>query len=253
MHDHKGASDPPLILIVGCPRSGTTLLLNLFRGHPGIVHASALALGIRTGNPRSLETSVFDPANGLSDDTIVAAFGRLARANPGKAIVEKTPGHLFHLERVRQLFRPRVLCTVRDPLDIVVSLLAVGNNPTAWWKKAPKTLDAAASLTRKYLEASMKALEIHDVTPIDYADLFANTQRCLRSIQSKIGISNDFVDAQIDFARNRENVPFEGVWVGGQPGAGRRDLTPGDRARAMEVIGTTLLDRFGTAVARLKE
>lgn len=132
MCDRAGAAEPLVILIVGPPRSGTTLLLNLLRGHPGVVHANASALGIRTGNPRSLETSVFEPGNGLSDDTIVAAFSRVAQLNQGKAIVEKTPGHLFHLQRVRRLLRPRILCTVRDPLDIVASLLAVGRNPTAW-------------------------------------------------------------------------------------------------------------------------
>ena len=253
MRDRSGAAEPRFILIVGPPRSGTTLLLNLLRGHPGVVHASASALGIRTGNPRSLETSVFDPANGLSDDTVVAALARLAEANPGKAIVEKTPGHLFHLQRVRQLLRPKVLCTVRDPLDIVASLLAVGKNPTTWWKKAPKTLDAAAILTRRYLVACAETLEAPDVMVVDYAELFLNTQPSLMSIQSRIGIPNDFLDMQVDFARNRQNVPFEGVWMSGEPGAGKRDLMPGDRARVMEVLGTALLNRFGTAVARLKK
>lgn len=243
--NRSGLMEPPCILIVGPPRSGTTLLLNLLRGHPGVVHANAGALGIPTSSPQSLESSILDPAKGLSDFAIVEAFGRLRRANPDKAIVEKTPVHIFHLERARRLLRPRILCTVRDPLDVVASLLAVGRNPNAWWKKAPKTLEAAANLTRRYLEASIHNLGKPDVTPVDYASLYADTRQCLMTIHRRIGISSEFLDAQLDFARSRENVPFEGVWANGVPGAGLRDLAPSDRARAQQVIGTDLLDQLG--------
>lgn len=240
--------EPPCILIVGPPRSGTTLLLNLLRGHPDVVHASARSLGIPTSNSQSLESSILDPAKGLSDSVIVESFRRLRRENPGKAIVEKTPGHIFHLERARRLLRPSILCTIRDPLDVVASLLAVGKNPNTWWKKAPKTLEAAAILTRRYLDASIRNLSEPDVVPVDYASLYSDTRQCLMRIHSKIAISSDFLDAQLGFARNRENMPFEGVWVSGVPGAGLRDLAPGDRARAQQVIGKDLLDQLGFGV-----
>jgi len=89
-----------LVVIVGPPRSGTTWLLQLISGHPGVVAASVENLNLVTGDRATLETNVFNPSRRQTDNQIRWRFWNLSRANPGKVVVEKTPIHLFSLDRI---------------------------------------------------------------------------------------------------------------------------------------------------------
>ena len=149
-------------LIVGCPRSGTTLLAVMLgsaprdRGRPGNAFFQRLrARGVRVEAQRPP-----DPVGaalssqrirdlGLRRDQVEAHLGtsnpgagelfialmRAYSASVGKAKwCEKSPGHLFDLQLIRRLVPDvRAICVVRDGRDVALSLQRMPwRRPSIW-------------------------------------------------------------------------------------------------------------------------
>jgi protein-tyrosine sulfotransferase len=129
------------IVILGMPRSGTTLLRRLLDAHPAIccppetnvlsaagrfLREEALASGISVGVLSGLRFA------GIAEAVVMArlrqlVFGLLqdiCRHNSKKRWAEKTAFNIFHLDQIEQLCSGacRFLCLVRHPLDVVCSL-----------------------------------------------------------------------------------------------------------------------------------
>ena len=129
------------IVILGMPRSGTTLLRRLLDTHPAIccppetnvlsaaarflreeVSAGGVSVGVLSGLSFA----------GIAEEVVVArlrelVFGFLqdiCRHSRKKRWAEKTAFNIFHLDQIEQLCSGacRFLCLVRHPLDVVCSL-----------------------------------------------------------------------------------------------------------------------------------
>ena len=129
------------IVILGMPRSGTTLLRRLLDAHPAIccppetyllsaaarfLRAEAFAGGVSLGVLSGLSFA------GIGEQVVVArlrqlVFGLLqdiCRQRRKKRWAEKTAFNIFHLDQIEQLCSGtcRFLCLVRHPLDVVCSI-----------------------------------------------------------------------------------------------------------------------------------
>jgi len=129
------------IVILGMPRSGTTLLRRLLDAHPAIccppetnllsaaarfLREEAFAGGVSMGVLSGLSFA------GIAEQVVVArlrefVFGLLqdiCRQSRKKRWAEKTAFNIFHLDQLEQLcLGPcRFLCLVRHPLDVVCSI-----------------------------------------------------------------------------------------------------------------------------------
>jgi protein-tyrosine sulfotransferase len=129
------------IVILGMPRSGTTLLRRLLDAHPAICcppetnvlsaaarflreepSAGGVAIGVLSGLSFA----------GIAEEVVVArlrelVFGLLrdiCRQSGKKHWAEKTAFNIFHLDQIEQLCGGscRFLCLVRHPLDVVCSI-----------------------------------------------------------------------------------------------------------------------------------
>ena len=128
------------LVILGFPRSGTTLLARLLDGHPeisappetGLLSASGRFLAELTeveGPPLGVLTGL--SMTGIPPADVYAAlralvFGFHDRIAAGQPVwVEKTATDIFHLETLEPLLagHVRFLCIVRNPLDVVASNL----------------------------------------------------------------------------------------------------------------------------------
>jgi len=129
------------IVILGMPRSGTTLLRRLLDAHPAIccppetnvlraaarfLREEAFAGGVAVGVLSGLSFA------GIAEQVVVArlrelAFGFLqdiCRQREKKRWAEKTAFNIFHLDQIEQLCSGscRFLCLIRHPLDVVCSI-----------------------------------------------------------------------------------------------------------------------------------
>ena len=116
------------VILLGFPRSGTTLLEKVLAGHPDAValeevnHLAAAGLGLlgAAGWPRLRALT-----QGEADDRR-KTYWRLARESLGelsdKILVDKLPLHTLELPLIATLFPDaRILFAVRDPRDVVLS------------------------------------------------------------------------------------------------------------------------------------
>ena len=171
-------SDIPLapVFIVGCPRSGTTLLRNLLSSHPhlafrGESHFIPSFLG-RHGDPpderaaRKLATEILNlrwvrdwglelvPGDFAAERSFSAIVARLyaevVRVEGKRRWGDKTPQYVLEIPLLFRLFPDaRVLHIIRDGRDVALSWLAVNFGP--------ENVYTSALEWRKYVEAGRGA------------------------------------------------------------------------------------------------
>lgn len=148
------ATSLPPVFIVGCPRSGTTLLAGLLRQTPwggGFethfipkysrrlrgnhdltdrrkfcrVVASILAeRPIRQRGVRLNPAELYDRLPRHNYATVVDAICRSARREGGASWADKTPTYVVHLSLIKELFpQSKIVYLVRDGRDVALSLM----------------------------------------------------------------------------------------------------------------------------------
>jgi protein-tyrosine sulfotransferase len=194
-----GDSQDPIIVIGGCPRSGTTLLRRLLDEHPSICcgpESSALLPG--RPNPDELAFSYDVPRDEvvalLADSDSQAAFvagffGRVAQARGKRRWAEKTPLNIAHLGWVLSHFpRARVIHVVRDGRDVVCSLRRhpVRRFIDGGWKSVPQHR-SVVSCTRQWLSLTGKGLDWRTdarYLEVRYEDLVEAPEATMRRVMA---------------------------------------------------------------------
>jgi len=272
-------ADPAQVFVVGCYRSGTTLVERMVSCHP-----QATGLGFETlllthvvphrplpaFNAREWEKPLQRERPGAHSweqvepdrRTVFDAIARhLALERDASVFVEKTPFHLFHAERI--LSRDpdaKIVHVLRDGRDVVTSVLA-GDYPVDRWPTRRLRLLAACALWELFawegqrlsqLEGDrLQTLRYEDVVKAPHAALeriaeFLNLDRSDTTLAtwftstSKIGSNSSF-----EPLRGISNQPVC-RWV--EPG----NLNPGEAAVIDNLLAPTLeLVGYEPAGARL--
>jgi Sulfotransferase family len=215
----------PPIFVVGVPRSGTTLLAAMLGAHPRLAcgpethffqYLPADADGLCRGDdwPRAAIDYLYSiqhvgesiPANyGLTRSELAEAMARKEPSVPsilsgmveihagrvGKPRwVEKTPDHMPHVAEIRRYYPDSpIIRIIRDPRDVVASLLAV-----SW---GPSTALDAATLWRTFDERSARFFEADPrCHTLRYEDLVRAPEPTLKDLCRVIG--EPFDPAMID-------------------------------------------------------
>ncbi|BCS31977.1 hypothetical protein TBR22_A11810 [Luteitalea sp. TBR-22] len=215
------------IVVLGVPRSGTTLLRRLLRAHPDI--ACPPETNLLSAASRFLEEQRF--AGGLSVGVVpglhfagfaeavvldrlrefVFEFWRDIAAREGKRRwAEKTAVDIFHLDAIERLCgdRCRYVAIVRHPLDVVCSLKELGDKMEShlpelfeFVRRRPETYEAFAEA---WAAGNRRLLAFADAHPgwvvrVRYEDLTADPRTTLATIFDFLGESTD-VDAVLSRA-----------------------------------------------------
>lgn len=169
-----------LAFIVGAPRSGTTWLQRLIASHPTVrtgqeshLFSHYLAPQLRTWR-ENLAISQ-DPAylgrNGVGlggylteEDfldvlrSFVIRMLRPVHLGEGDLFLEKSPDHALVIPEIKDILpESRIIHLIRDPRDVVASLLAAGRSWGRNW--APSSAGAAAKQWTNYVHAVSEAAE----------------------------------------------------------------------------------------------
>jgi hypothetical protein len=195
--------------IVGCPRSGTTLLSVMLDRHPRLCVPPETAffdevapLLPESGDDglvldvlrqwRRLPELKLEPGDVLCQlppqqrtpsDVLAAILNLYARAQHKPRCGEKTPQNLWHVPAILRDFPDaKVICMLRDGRDVALSL-----NAMPWW--SPRSLAEAADLWKHSvgLIETFKRQHPGRFKVCRYEDLVASPEDVLSSIMEYLG------------------------------------------------------------------
>jgi len=270
--------DPRQVFVVGCYRSGTTLVESIVRSHPDVVGLGFETLLFTHVVPRRslpayndgrweapleryLGVSSWQQVPDDPREVFDAIATSLAKEHDASVFVEKTPFHLFHVERIlEQDPAARVLLVVRDGRDVVTSVLA-GDYPLGRWPSRRLRLLAACVLWEQFVCEGHRLMRLQNerFQTVYYEDVVRAPRATLDHIAGFLGLDHsgatlsDWFDRTRDIGSNSSFEPMHGI--SDEP-AGRwrerQDLRPGEADLIDYLIAPTLeLTGYESTAARL--
>ena len=216
------------VFLVGCPRSGTTLLQSLVAAHPDVLslpetsffqalrpHQSKYqwiaALGITSrraslqlrrlsnelgGDPGAVYIPRVPWGPGRFARAFVAVMDEAARAGGKTHWLEKTPKHLFAIAEIqRYVPDSRFLHIVRPGPDVVASLLDVAQRyPDRWERQLDAggdLLSRCVSLWNRAVRETARYLDRPEHLIVRYSSLVTSPESVLRQVLSFLSLSMD--------------------------------------------------------------
>lgn len=221
---HRGDSHRRIFL-VGCPRSGTTLLQSMLATHPRLVSFPETH-AFRNRAPGNDAEAVKAFVEVLSGDVGAAIRPDLEAVGnayvPPQALIhagdltamhvgaegwlEKTPDHLLFVAQIaRQIPDAKFVHIVRDPVDVVSSLRRLSvDHPTNWTRKF-QDLDAGIQRWTRSGKAHKQWLGNEAHFFVSYERLVAAPESVLRTLCTWLGL--DYVSEMTSgFSRSAENL-----------------------------------------------
>ncbi len=211
------ASDSHLpLLIVGMPRSGTTLIEQIFASHPEIAAGGELGFWLHRFDPvrarklRQLEQD--DEIRAVSD--YLKLLGEVSR--DARRVTDKMPHNFLLLGHIHRLFpNARIVHCRRHPVDTALSLYFsrfIGGHEFAFSR------DDIVFYYRAYLRLMAhwrKVLPPDRLIEIDYEDLIADQEAVSRRLVAFAGL--DWNDACLDFHQTERPIATASAWQARQP------------------------------------
>jgi hypothetical protein len=261
------------LFIVGCPRSGTTLVQQALNRHSRIVVPPETAyfsmflgpmgccwrmqrlflkrinsdLGFDLAVP-SHRVRTVEQARAFFEE-IAAAYLAKSEKKDVQLFVEKTPQHILHLTRIAAVYPDaKILIVYRDGRDVAASLSKV-----PW---GPSNPYAAFRVWLRCYRAQQRAIAHGnaDLICVKYEELAANPEKELARITDFLGVC--YEPQMAEGAGNRDGVPsreydwkaraFERITTA-RTGQWRKELTP-RQAQNLERWGGAALRSLGYEV-----
>lgn len=211
------------IFIVGCPRSGTTLLQSLITAHPEIASfpESYFFQSLKSPWPWGSWLGIASPKAKIRFNNLLREIGQEQKYLPKLSIfqsqyssafvkvldtitrqqnksiwLEKTPQHLLHVDLIEQQVKDAQFVHIqRNGEDVVASLYDWAlKYPDQSWSKL-REIDRAIDLWIKYAEASRSHLHKPNHLLVSYEKLVAHPQIALIKICEFLSI--DFEPAML--------------------------------------------------------
>ena len=264
-----------LVFVLGCPRSGTTWVQRLLSCHPRVRTGQesnlfidsiglqlrrwrrGLSLKERSGVGLACYFTEVEMLELLREFMLKLLKRMLEPLNDGEIFVEKTPDHALYLAEIIELLpASRIIHVIRDPRDVVASLLAASRGWASESLWAPRSAREGAKLWMKSVNTVRKTIKhtrSKQLLEVRYEDLYDSPVPTLRGIAEFVGLvwteeeMREVVEAN-RFApggdRNQPAIPLsgqaalafgphvtdpEGFLRKGKPGSWKSDLSPVDK------------------------
>ncbi len=270
----------PLVFVVGCPRSGTTLLQRMLDAHPQLAVANDTHF-----IPRAVDRVGLDRASalqaehvefvrnyrrtrrlGLSDDSFIPQarattypqyvaqlYQAFARANGKSLAGEKTPDYVKRIGLLHRLFpETKFVHIIRDGREVVQSLLEWSNASKGPAKLAVWREDPFAVATLWWAQQVSSGLRAGRRLPdlyyeVRYDTLVAHPEREMRSIAEFLGIPNS--PAMSRFYQGKEiddpSLSAKSAWRPATQGLRDKTSLTDRQSQMFELLCGDLLDDLG--------
>jgi len=167
------------VLIVGMPRTGSSLLEQMLDCHPQIHGAGELTDLRRLADAAPVETRDPDTLDRLADDYLAVLT---AGASQAARCIDKMPSNFLVLGFVAQLFpNARVIHLQRDPLDVAVSCFVQRFGPTNSFSRSWDGIVAYTRAHRQLMGHWRRVLPLR-VFDISYEELIEDPEDGIRRV-----------------------------------------------------------------------
>jgi tetratricopeptide (TPR) repeat protein len=217
-HAALGSDDETPVLIVGMPRSGTTLLERILSSHSRVRGCGELDFWNERGpvwanaEPERLGTA----AAQLRTDYLAVLRGDASDKPQAARATDKMPFNFFWVGLVHLLFpRARIVSSRRNPLDTCLSLYTTGF--TADWGFASTTGDLASyyRLYERLMHHWRTVIPSDRLLDVDYEDVVAKPEETARRLIAFVGL--DWESACLRPDTNEDAVRTASNWQARQP------------------------------------
>lgn len=211
-----------IIFIMGAPRSGTTWVWGMLTSHPDIISLNKedfnpTTPSVLNGKRITSETGAFVDFDANFASQIIKT--KILK-NPSKIIIEKTPSHALHIEKILNLFpEAKIIYLIRDPRAVVSSMLN-----SNFFKFAESVKDACDQY-REYMDIYTKNYNNPRIYSLKYEDLLDHTKTELKKILNFIGAKNNYIKKIIAENNKKSKVNIVGVFRNGMKDSYKKDLT----------------------------
>ena len=200
------------LLVVGMPRSGTTLIEQILASHPGVYGAGELNLlaGYIERLPGMLDDSPWPQCARLLDAPKRADLARVyctrlrSLAPSAQRVTDKMPSNFLHLGLLALMLPgARVACCVREPRDTAVSVLMQHFEGGHAWAYDSYEIGRFQADHDRLMAHWRRVLPL-DLHAVVYEDLVAAPADHIRALVAWAGL--DWEDACLAFHRTRRVV-----------------------------------------------
>ena len=213
------ATDQP-IFIVGFPRSGTTLVDTILRGHPGIEVAeesdavSTLVNGLSGPSDEHL-AALADLSHSDIERLRATYIDTLARhvqmPDTDAKVVDRFALNIIYVGEIHRIFpHAKFILMLRHPADCILSCYMQAFHETSA-NASFHTLEDAAHLYDQVFHLWRQYTELLDlnVVAVKYEDVVADVEKACRPMLELIGVSWD--SRMLDHTQTARNRPFIGT------------------------------------------
>ena len=187
------------IFVVGCPRSGTTLVGELLGRSRSVYNAKESFMIVRVNKWRTEVYPLRSPITSnfhAQAETLVRQLIVQSTLQAGKSVfVDHTPWHALHIEEIWRMFPySRIVNVVRHPASVVDSL---ENSYAAGYLWAGSTTAERVQLWQEFIDATRDASRSGRCKTLRYEDLCADPINAARSLYDWAELSwhDDVLDA----------------------------------------------------------
>jgi hypothetical protein len=209
----SGASDSNLpILVVGMPRSGTSLIEQILASHPAVGGAGEVEFWSRTIPSHARELSNGLPDKALRDKLAQGYLRALAeRGNKGTRMVDKSLFNVDYLGVISSVFpKARIINVQRDPIDTCLSCYFQDFPPNLSFTLDLSDLAHFYRYRHRLMHHWRGVLPPGMLLDVRYEDLVADQAVCTRRILEFLDLPWD--ERCLNFQETQRSVATASYW-----------------------------------------
>ena len=211
-----GREDDAPLMIVGLPRSGTTLIEQIISSHPQVAAGGELPFWVKRADPWGIAQATYLSTE-MAHDLAGEYLAQLRRIGPtATRITDKQPFNLLNLGIIHLLLpKARIIQCRRHPVDTCLSIYFTNFFQVIGFATDKADLADAYELYARLMDHWRTVLPSDRFLEVHYEELIADREAVTRRMVAFSGL--DWSDSCLQPERNNRTVITASLWQARQP------------------------------------